>query len=163
MNINYEKSNIIYKGINNIMNNIKEYIQEKLIVNKNVKQRESRDLSKVVYNNVSREIHFKSPVEEHTHYNKMEAYKKKGSNPQRLVNSIKNKQKLIIRWWVAVMEDWLDCALVFRDEIVKRGYATEDELDAYMLNQYNRYKHQQPYADKFKNYLDEVGVKYDND
>lgn len=145
------------------MNNITYYIREKLIVNKNIKQRELRDLSNVVYNNVSREIHFKTPSEEHTHYNKMEAYKKKGSNPQRLANSIKNKQKLIIRWWVAIIKDWLDCALVFRDEIVKRGYATKDELDAYILDVYSRYKNFPKTGELIEKYLDEVGVKHDKD
>ena len=52
--------------------------------------------------------------------------------------SIKDIQKLIARWYVAILIEWVECALVFRDEIINRGYTTEDELDAFVLQQYTK-------------------------
>ena len=93
----------------------------------------------------------------------MENYKKKGSNPNRLAKSIKDKTKLINRWHVAININWVDCAVVFRDEIIKRGYATADELDVYVLNRYNRYNKQftADVKENVEEYLDEINVKYE--
>ena len=74
-----------------------------------------------------------SPANQYTHVNKMESYMKKGSKPERLVNSIKNQEKLIKRWIAAMDIDWQEAAEVFKDEIIKRKYYTEEELFAYIL------------------------------
>lgn len=99
-------------------------------------------------------------AKEKPHYDKMEAYKKKGSDPKRLAKSIKDKTKLINRWYVAILINWIDYAVVFRDEIIDRGYATEDELDVYILNKYNHYNINKAFIESIEEYLDEVAVKY---
>lgn len=146
------------------MKSVFEYIQEKLVFKKD-NYRTARELptSGVDTTEISRTIGTQSPVKEQAHYDKMEAYKKKGSNPKRLAKSIKDKTKLINRWYVAIIINWIDCAVLFRDEIVDRGYATEDELDVHILNIYNhnisRYK--ENVKESFEEYLDEINVKYD--
>lgn len=63
-----------------------------------------------------------------SHYMKMEGYKKKGSKPERLVSSIKDKEKLINRWNAAIDLDWKEAEEVFRQAIIDRGYYTDEEL-----------------------------------
>ena len=150
------------------MKNLIDYIIEGLKITSqskvNQKDKKTEALKNIDTSNVSRSIRmsYRTPAQEETHYNKMEAYKSKGSNPQRLLNSIKDEHKLVMRWKVAISIDWIECAVAFRDEIVKRGYFSEDELDAWALNQYNRYSKSSsnPYVDKIKKYLDAIGVDY---
>lgn len=142
------------------MKSVIEYIQEKLVFKKD-NYRTARELptSGVDTTEISRTIRRETPSKEQAHYDKMEAYKKKGSNPKRLAKSIKDKTKLINRWYVAISINWIDCAILFRDEIVDRGYATEDELDVFILNKYN--SGMGPAKESFEEYLDEINVKYD--
>ena len=142
------------------MKSVFEYIQEKLVFKKD-NYRTARELptSGVDTTEISRTIGTQSLAKEQAHYDKMEAYKKKGSDPKRLAKSIKDKTKLINRWYVAIMINWIDCAVLFRDEIIDRGYATEDELDVHILNKYNN-----PMGhakESIEEYLDEINVKYD--
>ena len=146
------------------MKSVFEYIQEKLVFKKD-NYRPPRELptSGVDVSEISRTIGTQSRAKEQAHYDKMENYKKKGSNPNRLAKSIKDKTKLINRWHVAININWVDCAVVFRDEIINRGYATADELDVYVLNRYNRYNKQftADVKENVEEYLDEINVKYE--
>lgn len=54
---------------------------------------------------------------ERSDFDKMRSYRDKGSNPERLVNSIKDHQKLIARWGVAIMIGWTEAAEVFEQKI----------------------------------------------
>jgi hypothetical protein len=54
---------------------------------------------------------------ERSDFDKMRSYRQKGSNPERLVNSIKDHQKLIARWGVAIMIGWTEAAEVFEQKI----------------------------------------------
>lgn len=146
------------------MKSVFEYIQEKLVFKKD-NYRTTRELptSGVDTTEISRTISYQTPAKDKAHYDKMEAYKKKGSDPKRLAKSIKDKTKLISRWHVAILIDWIDCAVVFRDEIINRGYATEDELDIFILSKYNNpmgYKYKDA-RESIEEYLDEINVKYD--
>ena len=147
------------------MKSVFKYIQEKLVIKKDNYYTATRELptSGVDTTEISRTIGTQSPSKEHTHYEKMKSYKNKGSNPNRLAKSIKDKTKLINRWHVAININWVDCAVVFRDEIINRGYATADELDVYVLNRYNRYNKQftADIKENVEEYLDEINVKYD--
>lgn len=142
------------------MKSVFEYIQEKLVFKKD-NYRTARELptSGVDTTEISRTIGTQTPAKEQAHYDKMEAYKKKGSDPKRLAKSIKDKTKLINRWYVAIMINWIDCAVLFRDEIIDRGYATEDELDVHILNKYNNPMGRA--KESIEEYLDEINVKYD--
>lgn len=146
------------------MKSVFEYIQEKLVFKKD-NYRTARELptSGVDTTEISKTISYQTPAKDKAHYDKMEAYKKKGSDPKRLAKSIKDKTKLISRWHVAILIDWIDCAVVFRDEIINRGYATADELDVFILGKYNNpighvYKEAREIIEE---YLDEINVKYD--
>lgn len=150
------------------MKSVFKYIQEKLVIKKgNHKTPRELPTSGVDTTEISKTISYQTPAKEKAHYDKMEAYKKKGSDPKRLARSIKDSSKLINRWYVAILINWIDCAIVFRDEIINRGYATEDELDVYILNKYNYYNGH--YSTTFdhaviegiEEYFDEIGVKYE--
>lgn len=150
------------------MKSIFNYIQEKLIIKKgNHKTPRELPTSGVDTSEISKTISYQTPAKDKAHYDKMEAYKKKGSDPKRLAKSIKDKTKLISRWHVAILIDWIDCAVVFRDEIINRGYATADELDVFILNKCdnNRINNTaRKYVDareSIEEYLDEIGVKYE--
>ena len=141
-----------------------EYIQEKLVIKKDNYYTPTRELptSGVDTTKISKAIGTQTPGQEQAHRNKMENYKNKGSDPKRLVKSIKDKIKLINRWYVAIVINWIDCAVVFRDEIVNRGIATEDELDVFILNiynEYNRYFNNFGGKESIEEYLYEIGVK----
>jgi len=146
------------------MKSIFNYIQEKLIIKKgNYKEPRELPTSGVDTTEISKTISYQTPAKDKAHYDKMEAYKKKGSDPKRLAKSIKDKTKLISRWRVAILIDWIDCAVVFRDEIINRGYATADELDVFILGKYNNpmghvYKEAREIIEE---YLDEIGVKHE--
>lgn len=142
------------------MKELLEIINEKLILRKTPSIRDLSHITNEDINSIIRAVYYKSPAEEHNNYLKMRAYKEKGSNPTRLAKSIKNMTKLISRWYIAIIIGWLDCALVFRDEIIDRDYATEDQLDGFILIKFNK---ENPRIDAYKNmqnYLDEVNVKY---
>ena len=144
------------------------YIQEKLIIKKN-NYKPPRELptTGVDTTEISKIISSQSLAKSKSHHDKIEMYKNKGSNPKRLVKSIKDKTKLICRWYYSILLNWIECALVFRDEIINRGYATEDELDVFILNKYynvfilNRYNNQKKIKPIIEEYLDEIGVKYE--
>ena len=150
------------------MKNLIDYIIEGLKITSkskiNQKDKKAESLKNVDTHKVIRSISmsYKTPTQQETHYNKMEAYKSKGSNPKRLLNSIKDEHKLLMRWTVAIYIDWIECAVAFRDEIIKRGYFTEDELDAWALNEYNKHSKNSPIRDNFKKYLDTIGVDYND-
>ena len=148
------------------MKNIKNFILEKLKINHNTKINNSddglRDLSSVSIPNALHQDLYATPGRESGHYKKMEAYQNKGSKPQRLLQDIKDKKKLLFRWRAAIELNWIECAKVFRQGIIDRGYYTGDELDAYILKKYNS-----TYKNSFKNikdgvekYLQEYNVKY---
>ena len=73
-------------------------------------------------------LNHKTPQSQWTHYQKMEGYMKKGSKPERLVKSIKDKEKLIKRWQCGMDLGWKEAADTFKKEIIDRGYFTEEEL-----------------------------------
>ena len=146
------------------MKSVVEYIQEKLIIKKgNYKGPRELPTSGVDTTKISKTIGTQTPAKDKANYDKMEYYKNKGSDPKRLAKSIKDKTKLISRWHVAILIDWIDCAVVFRDEIINRGYATEDELDIFILSKYNNpmgYKYKDA-RESIEEYLDEINIKYE--
>lgn len=122
-----------------------------------------RDLSDVKFK-AFWEISFKTPSMEHNEWNKVNEYFKKKSNPTRLVNSIKDRAKLVRRWWMFVSLGWEEAGQVFRSEIVKRGYYTEDELDKQILNRYENLKRNSSKMtntiEHYEKYLEINNVKY---
>lgn len=128
------------------MYNLKDFIIEKLHVNKDMKPNKKKEysdedikdlLSKYTRNDIpsglKNDMFFKTPQSEWTNMEKMEGYYKKGSKPERLVATIKNREKMIKRWIAAMDLEWEEAADVFRDEIIKRGYYTEQDLFIFVL------------------------------
>ena len=146
------------------MKSIIKFITEGLKVTGKSKvnnQSNLRDVSGANIGDVSKYIWFKSPSEEAGHYNKMDMYFKKGSKPERLANSIKDQKKLMIRWYIAVTMGWLECAVTFRQHIIDRGYADEDQLDNYVLTRYKKLNGFNKTREKMEEYFTELNVKYD--
>ena len=126
-----------------------------------------RDVSSANISGIDRDTRTKTPAQSEAHWKKMEYYFNKKSDPKRLANSIKDDKKLLIRWEIAVAIGWLECATVFRQTIVNRGYYTEDQLDNYIVRNYNIVKNSKnstaiERCKNYKEYLDEFNVKYDN-
>lgn len=142
------------------MKNLKEIIFEKLKLSKSTEIKK-RDLSNVDFSHVNNMIYYKSPSEENSHYMKMDQYFNKKSDPQRLVNSIKDTRKLMIRWYICVSKGYSDYYPVFKDAIIERTTFDEDQLDAYILSRYKRHKGFGKLEENFEAYLDEYNVKYD--
>lgn len=149
------------------MKSVFNCIQEKLVIKKgNHKTPRELPTSGIDTTEISMTIGTQTPVKEKAHYDKMEAYKKKGSDPKRLARSIKDSTKLLNRWIVAILINWIDCAVVFRNEIINRGYATADELDVFILRKYDNNINNiaRKYVDareSIEEYLDEIGVKHE--
>lgn len=148
------------------MQTIVTFITEKLKIGSQSKvntDKGLRDLSDVKFK-AFWEISFKTPNMEHNEWNKVNEYFKKKSNPQRLVNSIKTRDKLVRRWWMFVSLGWEEAGQVFRSEIVKRGYYTEDELDKQILNRYEILKRNSSKLtntiEHYEKYLEINNVKY---
>lgn len=79
------------------------------------------------------EVYYNGVNNKWNHIKKMEYYHNKGSKPERLVSSIKDKDKLIKRWLAAMDIDWKEAADIFKDEIVKRGYYNDEDLFLFVL------------------------------
>lgn len=148
------------------MQTIVTFITEKLKIGSQSKvntDKGLRDLSDVKFK-AFWEISFKSPSVEHNEWTKVQQYFDKKSNPTRLVNSIKDRAKLVRRWWMFVSLGWEEAGQVFRSEIVKRGYYTEDELDKQILNRYETLKRNSSKLtntiEHYEKYLEINNVKY---
>jgi len=148
------------------MQTIVTFITEKLKIGSKSKVNTDsglRDLSDVKFK-AFWELSFKTPSMEHNEWNKVNQYFNKKSNPQRLVNSIKTRDKLVRRWWMFVSLGWEEAGQVFRSEIVKRGYYTEDELDKQILNRYENLKRNSSKLtntiEHYEKYLEINNVKY---
>jgi len=149
------------------MQTIVTFITEKLKIGSQSKintDKGLRDLSDVEDGHFF-ELHYKSPSEESRDWAKAEEYFNKKSKPERLVNSIKDRNKLVRRWFIYVALGWEDAYQVFRSEIVKRSYYTEDELDKYILKRYNSCKNStgniaKQRAENYQKYLEINNVKY---
>ena len=148
------------------MQKIVTFITEKLKIGSQSKvntDKGLRDLSDVKFK-AFWEISFKTPSVEHNEWTKVQQYFDKKSNPTRLVNSIKDRAKLVRRWWMFVSLGWEEAGQVFRSEIVKRGYYTEDELDKQILDRYETLKRNSSKLtntiEHYEKYLEINNVKY---
>ena len=137
------------------MKSIIKFIKEGLKINKNTKVAKIGDYSNIEVPGrlTSIDLYYKSPSEERSHWSKMEGYFKKGSDPKRLVNSIKTRDKLLKRWRLTMVFDWEDAFVEFKDAIIDRGYYTEDQLRAYIQKQYVDKAKDEETKSKYEKYL----------
>lgn len=81
-----------------------------------------------VLNDYKRNNVVKEDVNLAPHVKKMQAYYKKDSNPQRLIKSIDNPDKLINRWLAAIKIGWTYAAEEFEKAIRERKLLTDEEI-----------------------------------
>lgn len=151
------------------MKSIIKYINEALKIGSKTKVNTKgplRDVSSANISGIYKDARAITPAQSEAHWKKMEYYFNKKSDPKRLANSIKDNKKLLIRWEIAVMIGWLECATVFRQAIIDRGYYDEDQLDNYIIRDYNIVKNSKNNISierrkNYEEYLDEFNVKYD--
>ena len=65
------------------------------------------------------------------HIAKMKSYFNKHSDPERLINSIKDDKKLVARWIAAMLINWADAVCAFGNEIERRKLLNKAEIVAY--------------------------------
>ena len=133
-------------------------VDEKLVINKKsqVKTKVKIDPALIKSNKINNLMWDKSPGAAYKHRVKMEGYMRKGSKPARLVNDIKDNNKLVNRWFCAVELEWDEAIQEFGKAIENRGLATLNELHGYILYQYSR-----NHKKNIKNYLDLYNIDYD--
>jgi len=126
------------------MNNLSKYIIEKLHINKDTKVDNRELLDKALDEEYIKNIpsiiktvmNRKGITTEASDWPKMQAYYKKGSKPERLVNSIKDTQKLLHRFATAIDMKWNDAVNVFGHAIIDRNIWDEDEVIYYISRRY---------------------------
>lgn len=143
------------------MKNLKDILVEKL----NIKDINLSKSPKLIpyedYNSSIKQFFYelkfsKTPTIEYQDKQKMEQYRKKGSNPNRLVNSIKDNNKLVRRWLAAVFMEWDDAIKVFGNEIDKRlseNGITLNFLHSYIVWCHKKYANYKQYYVAYNNYL----------
>lgn len=79
--------------------------------------------------------------------------------PQQLIDKITYKEQLFCYWFYSVIKNWEEGYDIFRQEIINRKYATEDELDACIIDMLDVYKNNEKVQNYLLNYLDKYDVK----
>lgn len=125
------------------MINIGEYILEKLKISRDSKMKieDAPLLDKALdpeYVKKVAPVRDRYTYSEATDYVKMEAYHNKGSNPQRLVNSIKDNSKLTRRFSVAIDLKWDEAINVFGQAIIDRNIWDEGDVVKYISKRYKK-------------------------
>lgn len=125
------------------MRNLSKYIIEKLQLNKSITVESSimelaQDEQWVKDNckSGSISIPYVNAGEDRRDWDKMNEYKHKGSKPQRLVNSIKDRDKLLRRFRIACQMKWYECVEAFGDAIIERGYYKKEQVILFIHNTY---------------------------
>ena len=111
-----------------------DFIVEKLSINKNTIVDDETHVTKTTTTGASIKLP-KIPLPKPEDNRKMKVYHDKNSKPRILVNTIKDKDKLLRRFGVAVDMDWKEAIKEFGNAIVARGYFTREEIDAF-INKY---------------------------
>ena len=137
------------------MKSLNSFITEKILINKNTKIKKpdwdpETQYDKTAISKWHNILNYKRPNTEYVDYEKMENYYRKGSIPRRLINSIKNKEKLCKRFNIAIRIHWLEYAEIAKDEIINRGYFTVDEVNSYIEYLYNTYLKNNPHTSNVK-------------
>ena len=83
--------------------------------------------------------------------------------PQEIINKITYKEQLFCYWYLAVTNGWEEGYDIFRQEIINKEYATEDELDANIINSFETFKFDKKIRKNLQNYLDKYDIKIKNE
>lgn len=113
------------------MNSLSVYILEKLRINKDTKVSSDFpliDKAKNIDPNEKYSLKGTFAWPERKDIEKMEGYKNKGSKPERLVNSIKDNEKLERRFVVACRFKWEEAIQVFGQALIDRNIRPEKDV-----------------------------------
>jgi len=139
------------------MNKLQQYIQEKLKVGSKTKISKTRYLSK---NNIPKgfwtNFSCKTPEDLNDIENDIKSQKQ---TPKELINKITYKEQLFCYWYEAIYNNWEEGYNIFRQEIIDNGYATEDELDAVVIDTIHTFKDDKELVKNLHDYLDKYDVK----
>lgn len=119
------------------MKSINNYIIEKFKITSDIKAEKVQSLIEKAENfDVTKDnkVYWEWP--DNRDIEKMKSYMNKGSKPERLVNSIKDNDKLQRRFRVAVELKWEDAINVFGQAIIDRNIHTEEAVLYYIKRNY---------------------------
>lgn len=141
------------------MKNLKEIITERLHITKNSKVSELKDISNIKIDWHTRAyFNAYTPNERIKCFTKMKSYYDKGSKPLTLVHTIKDKIKLVNRWFAAVLLQWDEAIKVFKEAILERiKNIDEDQWDAYI---YDCWVIGGPNKQAYEHYLEIYNIKH---
>lgn len=137
------------------MKQLTQYIQEKLHVSK-YKEKEIRYLSN---KDLPQEFWDNFTVHDGD-LNKFEndiKYRNDDKTPQDFIDKVKYKEQLFSYWFKAVEVGWEEGYDAFRNEIIKRKYATEDEIDSAGIEMYEI--HDEKEKQNCLNYLKKYNIE----
>lgn len=139
------------------MKTINNFIVEKLKINSKSKINTIRYLSKDdVPINFTKNFSCKNSED----LNKIEKdIDSRKQTPQELIDKITYKEQLFCYWYLSIISGWEEAYDIFRQEIINKGYATDDELDASIVSSYNTFKFDKQKSDNMLSYLDKYDVK----
>lgn len=119
------------------MKQLTQYIQEKLQLKKDSKVKAKRQLSpKDLPDNFWNNFTAKT-IEDLNRFNYDIEGREEDQTPLYFIDKVKYKEQLFTYWFNAVEFGWEQGYDAFRQEIIKRKYATEDEIDAAAIEVYN--------------------------
>ena len=79
--------------------------------------------------------------------------------PEEFIRDIRYKEQLFIYWFNSVYEGWKEAYDAFRTEIINKGYAKENELDATAIEMIEFNKNNKEVVNNINDYLDYYNVK----
>jgi len=139
------------------MKQLKQIIQEKLKISSKSKVNTIRYLSKLdMPSGFLQNFQCKTSTDLDEIENNINSRK---LTPQEIINKITYKEQLFCYWYLAVANGWEEAYDIFKQEIIDKKYATEDELDANMINMLDTFKDDQKIKKNLLNYLDKYDVK----
>lgn len=79
--------------------------------------------------------------------------------PEEFIKDIRYKEQLFIYWFNSVYAGWKEAYDAFKTEIINKGYAKENELDATAIEMIEIYKNNKETINNINDYLDYYNVK----
>ena len=145
------------------MKQIKEFIIEAIKVNSKSKVNQKRDLENadIDLDYLESEIWFKDASDEQKYIHYIQNHKAK--NDYKSMVKTNSSHNLCIWWYFSIIFDWEDGYKAFKDEIIKRDWYTEDELDKYVLERYVKLKGFDNTLKNMEKYFETYNVIYDRD
>ena len=139
------------------MNNLNNYIYEKLKINSKSKINTTRYLSKDdVPFGFLQNFQCKNSKDLNDIENDVKSRKQ---TPQELIDKTTYKEQLFCYWFYALINGWEEGYDIFKQEIIDKEYATEDELDANVVDSLDTFKFDKKLKKNLQNYLDKYDIK----